>query len=77
MFHLLLLVFQPILAGQVLPDDRVIDFPLTETKRLAAIDVPLAEARRILSHLGFMVAGNGPAIPRHSPAPARWARPSR
>jgi phenylalanyl-tRNA synthetase beta chain len=49
-------------AGQALPDDRVIDFPLSEIKRLAAIDVPLVEVRRILGHLGFMVAGSGPVV---------------
>jgi phenylalanyl-tRNA synthetase beta chain len=31
-------------------------------KRLAGIEVPLAEMRRILGHLGFMVAGNGPVV---------------
>jgi phenylalanyl-tRNA synthetase beta chain len=51
-----------VVVGKAFPDDRVIDFPLTETRRLAAIDVPLVEARRILSHLGFMVAGNGPMV---------------
>ena len=51
-----------VVVGKAFPDDRVIDFPLTETKRLAAIDVPLVEARRILGHLGFMVAGNGPTV---------------
>lgn len=51
-----------VVAGQALPDDRVIDFPLSEIKRLAAIDVPLVEVRRILGHLGFMVAGSGPVV---------------
>jgi phenylalanyl-tRNA synthetase beta chain len=51
-----------LVVGRALPDDRVIDFPLSETRRLAAIDVPLVEMRRILSHLGFMVAGNGPTV---------------
>lgn len=51
-----------VVAGQALPEDRVIDFPLSEIKRLAAIDVPLVEVRRILGHLGFMVAGNGPVV---------------
>ena len=53
---------ETIVAGQALPEDRVIDFPLAETKRLAAIDVPLPEMRRILGRLGFMVAGNGPVV---------------
>ena len=40
----------------------MIDFPLAEVKRLAAIEVPLTETRRILGHLGFMVAGSGPMV---------------
>jgi phenylalanyl-tRNA synthetase beta chain len=31
-------------------------------KRLAGIDVPLAEMKRILGHLGFMMAGPGPVV---------------
>ena len=49
-------------VGNAFGDDRVIDFPLAEVKRLAGIDVPLAEARRILDHLGFMLAGSGPVV---------------
>ncbi len=49
-------------VGKVHADDRVIDFPLSEIKRLAAIEVPLIEIRRILGHLGFMVAGSGPVV---------------
>src|SRR5271154_3362058 len=51
-----------IVVGNPFGDDRLIDFPLTEVKRLAAIDVPLPEMRRILGHLGFMMAGNGPVV---------------
>src|ERR1700726_5242336 len=51
-----------VVAGKAFGDDRVIDFPLTEVKRLAGIDVPFAEMKRILSHLGFMVAGSGPVV---------------
>jgi phenylalanyl-tRNA synthetase beta chain len=51
-----------IVAGNAFGEDRVIDFPLTEVKRLAAIDVPLPEMRRILGHLGFMMAGSGPVM---------------
>src|SRR6202030_4656294 len=40
----------------------VIDFPLSEVKRLAGIEVPFPEVRRILGHLGFMVAGSGPVV---------------
>ena len=51
-----------IVVGKVFADDRVIDFPVAEVKRLAAIDVPPAEMRRILGHLGFMMAGSGPIV---------------
>jgi phenylalanyl-tRNA synthetase beta chain len=51
-----------VVVGNAFGEDRVIDFPLHEVKRLAAIDVPLVEMKRILGHLGFMVAGNGPIV---------------
>src|SRR3981189_2611265 len=53
---------ETIVVGKTFGEDRVIDFPLSEVKRLAAIDVPLAETRRILTHLGFMMAGSGPVV---------------
>jgi phenylalanyl-tRNA synthetase beta chain len=53
---------ETIVVGHAFGDDRVIDFPITEVKRLAGIDVPLPEIKRILGHLGFMVAGPGPAV---------------
>src|SRR5580692_7136664 len=51
-----------VVAGKAFGDDRVIDFPLAEVKRLAGIDVPFPEMKRILSHLGFMVAGSGAVV---------------
>src|SRR6185437_14115336 len=51
-----------IVVGKAHADDRVIDFPLSELKRLAGIEAPLTEMRRILGHLGFMVAGSGPVV---------------
>ena len=51
-----------IVVGNAFGDDRVIDFPLAEVKRLAGIEVPLPEVKRILGHLGFMLAGNGPVV---------------
>ena len=51
-----------VVVGNPFGEDRVIDFPLSEVKRLAAIEVPLVEMRRILGHLGFMVAGSGPVV---------------
>src|ERR1700712_1926866 len=51
-----------VVVGKAHGDDKVIDFPLSEIKRLAAIAVPLGEVRRILGHLGFMVAGSGAVV---------------
>jgi phenylalanyl-tRNA synthetase beta chain len=51
-----------VVVGKAFGDDRVIDFPLHEVKRLAGIDVPLPEMKVILTRLGFMVAGNGPVV---------------
>jgi phenylalanyl-tRNA synthetase beta chain len=51
-----------VVVGKAFGDDRVIDFPLSEVKRLAGIDVPFPEMKLILSRLGFMVAGSGPTV---------------
>ncbi len=51
-----------VVVGKAFGDDRVIDFPLHEVRRLAGIDVPFPEVKRILGHLGFMVAGSGPVV---------------
>ena len=37
-----------VVVGNAFGDDRVIDFPLAEVKRLAGIEVPLPEVKRIL-----------------------------
>ncbi len=51
-----------VVLGKTYGEDKIIDFPLSEIKRLAAIEVPLGEVRRILGHLGFMVAGSGAVV---------------
>src|SRR5436305_11904315 len=51
-----------VVVGNPFGEDRVIDFPLSEVKRLAGIEVPLVEMKRILGHLGFMLAGSGPVV---------------
>src|SRR5712672_71435 len=51
-----------VVVGKVFADDRIIEFPLTEVRRLAGIDVPFPEVKRILGHLGFMVAGSGSVV---------------
>ncbi|WP_420132702.1 phenylalanine--tRNA ligase subunit beta [Rhodopseudomonas sp.] len=53
---------ETVVVGNAFGDDRIIDFPLAEVKRLAGIEVPFAEARRILTQLGFMVAGQGAVV---------------
>ena len=53
---------ETVVVGNAFGDDRIIDFPLSEVKRLAGIEVPLVEMKRILGHLGFMVAGSGPVV---------------
>ena len=49
-------------AGSPHAQDRVIDFPLSELRRLTGLDVPLTEVRRVLGHLGFFVAGQGERV---------------
>jgi len=49
-------------VGSALVPERVIDFPLSELKRLAGLAVPLPDVRRVLGHLGFFVAGQGERV---------------
>jgi len=50
------------IAGSAEPPERIIDFPLSELKRLSGLSVPLTEMRRVLERLGFFVAGQGERI---------------
>jgi phenylalanyl-tRNA synthetase beta chain len=49
-------------AGEAQPPERIIDFPISELKRLSGLSVPLPEMRRALERLGFFVAGPGERI---------------
>ncbi len=40
-------------------EDRAINFPVSEVKRLSGLDVPVAEMKRVLDKLGFFMAGTG------------------
>src|SRR5712691_4533758 len=51
-----------IVVGNRFGEDRLIDFPIHEVKRLSGLEVPLVEMKRILARLGFMVAGSGPVV---------------
>jgi len=53
---------ESIVVGNRFGEDRVIDFPISEVKRLAGLDVPLVEMKRILARLGFMAAGSGAVV---------------
>jgi phenylalanyl-tRNA synthetase beta chain len=49
-------------AGSAEIAERVIDFPLSELKRLAGLAVALPEIRRVLERLGFFVAGQSERV---------------
>jgi phenylalanyl-tRNA synthetase beta chain len=51
-----------VVVGASFPEDRIIDFPLSEAKRLAGLEVPFPEVRSILTRLGFTIAGTGPVV---------------
>jgi phenylalanyl-tRNA synthetase beta chain len=53
---------ETVVVGNRFGEDRLIDFPIHEVKRLAGLEVPLVEMKHILTRLGFMVAGNGPVV---------------
>jgi phenylalanyl-tRNA synthetase beta chain len=53
---------QVTVAGSAEAPERVIDFPLSEIKRLAGLAVPLPEMRRVLERLGFFAAGQGERV---------------
>jgi phenylalanyl-tRNA synthetase beta chain len=49
-------------AGVVPIPDRVVEFPVTEVKRLAGLDLPFSDIKPVLERLGFAVAGKGPVV---------------
>jgi phenylalanyl-tRNA synthetase beta chain len=51
-----------VVAGDPHGEDRIIDFPLSELRRLAGLDARLAEVRRVLERLGFFLAGQGDVV---------------
>jgi phenylalanyl-tRNA synthetase beta chain len=55
-------------AGSTHADERVIDFPLSEIKRLAGMSVALPEMRRMFERLGFFAAGQGERLKVAAPS---------
>ena len=53
---------QALIAGEVPESDRVIDFPWTEVRRLAGIELSRAEMKVTLESLGFHIAGGGDRV---------------
>jgi phenylalanyl-tRNA synthetase beta chain len=51
-----------VIAGSTDAPEQVIDFPLSELKRLAGLAATPQETRRVLERLGFFVAGQGERV---------------
>jgi phenylalanyl-tRNA synthetase beta chain len=49
---------EAVVVGNPHGEDRVIDFPLSELKRLSGLSAPLTEIRSVLLRLGFHMAGH-------------------
>jgi phenylalanyl-tRNA synthetase beta chain len=49
-------------AGALPIAERLIDFPLAETCRLAGVKLAVAEFEHVLGRLGFGIAGSGPVV---------------
>lgn len=50
------------LAGAIPDTGRIIDFPIGYVKKLSGLEASAAESRRILTALGFSVAGSGDTV---------------
>jgi phenylalanyl-tRNA synthetase beta chain len=59
---------EAIVVGNAEPIERIIDFPVSEVKRLAGLAVPLPEMRAALERLGFFVAGQGERVKVATPS---------
>jgi phenylalanyl-tRNA synthetase beta chain len=55
-------------AGKAEAPEKVIDFPASELKRLAGLDLSLIEMRRVLQKLGFFVAGQDSRVKVAAPS---------
>ena len=57
-----------IIAGKAEAPEKIVDFPTSELKRLAGLDLNLIEMRRILTKLGFFVAGQDTRVKVAAPS---------
>ncbi|HHG89714.1 MAG TPA: phenylalanine--tRNA ligase subunit beta [Devosia sp.] len=53
---------EPAIAGNIDIEEKVIDFPLSEIKRLTGLSISAPEARAVLKLLGFWSAGSSDTI---------------
>jgi len=51
-----------VVAGDPTPKENVIDFPMSELQRLAGIQLPINDVRRVLEKLGFFAAGQAKRV---------------
>jgi phenylalanyl-tRNA synthetase beta chain len=51
-----------VVAGDPTPKELVIDFPMSELTRLAGIQLPISDVRRVLEKLGFFAAGQAKRV---------------
>ena len=51
-----------VLAGDPIPKEKIVDFPLSELPRLSGLKLPLPDVRRVLAKLGFFIAGQGDRV---------------
>jgi phenylalanyl-tRNA synthetase beta chain len=56
------------IAGKAEAPEKIIDFPTSELKRLAGLDLNLIEMRRVLTKLGFFVAGQDSRVKIAAPS---------
>jgi phenylalanyl-tRNA synthetase beta chain len=57
-----------VLAGAIPDGGRVIDFPFDEARRLAGLETKVGEIKRVLTALGFIVAGSGDTVKVAAPS---------
>ncbi len=51
-----------VITGKIPDHERIIDFPLSEPRRLAGLETKVEETKRVLTALGFSIAGSGDRV---------------
>jgi phenylalanyl-tRNA synthetase beta chain len=59
---------ESVLVGDAHGEDRAIEFPLSELRRLAGLEARATEVRRVLERLGFFMAGQGETVKVAAPS---------